>query len=486
MTWDLETHVVVVGAGGCGMVAALSAAEASAEVILLEKDTHRACNTARSGGMIPASGTRFQKAAGIDETPADMADEILRMNEHQSDPALTMLLCNRAPELVEWLVDSQQVDLELVTDFKYPGHDNFRMHAPPARTGDALVRDLRAAICRQPSIELVDKAPATSLIVEHGEVVGVTVRSRSEERIKAKKVILATNGFGGNHEMVKQYCPEVADALYFGGEGNTGEGICWGIDAGGAVDCMHAFQGHATVAHPHGVLVSYAIIMNGGILVNQHGKRFGNEAKSYSGFALKVLAQPGGVAYEILDQRLYDYGQIFPDFCDTIAADAIKRGETIEDLARIFHVDPATLRQTVDDYNAAIPTGMDDFGRTKFVEPLRPPYYGVEVTGALLHTQGGLVLNRHAQVLRQDGTPVPNLYAGGGVACGISGKGPSGYWSGNGLLTALGYGRIAGEHAGLSATAATPTEVRGLRPDGPSHWSADRTWRHGNGGRRRL
>lgn len=274
-----------------------------------------------------------------------------------------------------------------------------------------------------------------------------------EERIAAKKVILASNGFGGNRELVKQYCPEVADALYFGGEGNTGEGILWGIAAGGAVDCMHAFQGHATVAHPHGVLVSYAIVMNGGILVNRHGERFGDEAKSYSGFSLAVLAQPGGVAYEVLDQRLYDYGQLFPDFRDTIAAGAVKRADTLDELAQTFQLDAAALKRTVAGYNAAVAKGIDEFGRTKFMGPLRPPYYGIEVTGALFHTQGGLLVNQHAQVLKADRTPVPNLYAGGGVACGISGQGPGGYWSGNGLLTALGYGRIAGEHAAQSIKA---------------------------------
>jgi fumarate reductase flavoprotein subunit len=311
------------------------------------------------------------------------------------------------------------------------------------------VSDLRQAVERHPLTELITDAKVTNLIAgDQGDVLGIVVEHGMRvERVRTKKVILASNGFAGNPEMVAQYCPEMVEALYFGGEGNTGEGILWGMELGAAVAFMDAFQAHASVATPHGILITYALIMEGGIQVNREGKRFGNESSGYSKHALDVLAQPGGVVWDIYDRRLHLLGLSFDDYRQAIDVGAIKQADNIENLAAELQLPAAALAQTLNDYHRCATGENDDpFGRLD-CRRLEAPFYGAKVTGALFHTQGGLVVDIDARVRRQDGTTIPNLYAGGGVAAGISGHGAGGYFSGNGLLTAIGYGLLAGRHA---------------------------------------
>jgi fumarate reductase flavoprotein subunit len=445
----LEADVVVVGSGGAGLTAAIAAAEGGVEVLVLEKQARPWSNTARSGGMIPAAGTRFQRAAGIVETPDDLAADILRKNGGASDPATTRHLARAAPRLVEWLVDAVGVDLAFVGDFKYPGHAQYRMHAPPSRTGAALVADLRRAVEAHPRCQLVLDAPVVGLRADAGGAVRGVVARRGglEEPIGAGKVVLACNGFAANRAMVARHCPEMVDALYFGGEGNTGEGILWGQALGGAVAFMDAYQAHASVAVPHGILITYAILTEGGIQVNAAGRRFADETRGYSEHALDVLAQPGGVAWNVYDERLHRLGLEFEDYRQAVAAGAITAAPTAGDLARALGLPAPALEATLAEYAAAAASGRSDPVGRRDCRRLEPPYRAVRVTGALFHTQGGLVVDADARVLRGDGSPVPHLYAAGGVAAGLSGHGPGGYFSGNGLLTALGYGMLAGEHA---------------------------------------
>jgi len=446
--YDLEADVVVVGAGGCGLTAALAAAQEGAEVLVLEKQPRPWCNTARSGGMIPAAGTRLQRAAGVVEGPEAMAADILRKNGHASDPETTLHLCRAAIRLVEWLVDEIGVDLAFVHDFKYPGHTEFRMHAPPSRTGAALWADLRRAAGGRAGIEVIEGAGAVGLVAADGAVRGVLVeRAGQVETVGAGKVILAANGFAANRDMLARYCPEMAGAYYFGGEGNTGEAIRWGQALGGAVAFMDAYQAHASVAVPHGILITYAVVTEGGIQVNRDGHRFGDETTGYSEHALRVLAQPGGVAWTVYDTRLHRLALGFDDYRQALDAGAIATAPAAGQLAEALGLPAPAVEATLAAYrDAAEGRVADRFGR-RDCRRLDPPLYGVRVSGALFHTQGGLVVDGAARVLRPDGTAVPNLYAGGGTAAGLSGHGPGGYFSGNGLLTALGYGMLAGQDA---------------------------------------
>jgi fumarate reductase flavoprotein subunit len=451
VSWDVSTDVLVAGAGGTGLVAALAASEDDdLTVTVLEKAPEPGGNTALSTGMIPAAGTRFQRAHGIEEGPADMARDILEKNDYEADEAVVQHLCRESRHLVHWLVDDWDVTLHLVDDFRYPKHSEYRMHAPAGRNGENLVAELVERVEATDNIELLTNAPVTDVVESAGDVVGVVAGERIQEHIQAERVILATDGFGGNRRMLRDFADaEIEDALYFGADGNTGDGIRFGAALGGELACMDSYQAHATVAYQTGALSTYAVVMNGGILVNAAGDRFGDESAGYSAFAIDVLRQPDGVAYEIFDDRIYDRleGE-FDDFDEAADLGAYHRAATIEELAETLGCDPDATATAVDRYNEAIAAGEpDEVGRTEGRHRLSPPFYGAKVTGALFHTQGGLVVNEHAQVERVDGSVVGNLYAGGGVAVGISGHGAGGYLSGNGLTTALGLGRLAGIHA---------------------------------------
>jgi fumarate reductase flavoprotein subunit len=437
------------------MIASLAAEEKGVEVMLLEKEKKVGGNTSLSQGMIPAAGTRFQKAAGIDDTPELMAEDIFKKNNYESDPEITLHLCKESKNLVEWLVDSVGIHLDIVTDFIYPGHSRHRIHAPSTRKGTQIVNELRTAISNRKDILLVQQAPVRDLIATEtdGGIIGLEVEifGQGINRVRAKKVILACNGFGNNKEMLKKYIPEMANAFYFGHEGNTGEGILWGIELGAATQQMGAYQAHGSVAYPHATLLTWVVIVNGGFQVNKKGKRFSNEFTGYSDHAIEVLNQEDKIAIEIFDERIYQSVLGFEDFKQCIEIGAMKRGETIEELADLFQLLPEEVRKALESYNrAAEGKGEDPLGRQNFQGPLRPPYYGVRVTGALFHTQGGLKVNEKAQVLKPDGSPILNLYAGGGVAAGVSGSGVKGYSSANGLLAATVLGKIAGEEAAKS------------------------------------
>ncbi len=436
--------LVVVGAGGCGMVAALAAARSGGRVLLLEKGEEPGGNTVLSTGLIPAAGTRFQREAGIlDDTPELMADDIFAKNDYHSDPALTRQLCESAAELVEWLVDEIGCELVSFTDFLYPGQSRFRMHGPPHGYGAELVRQLADAVRREPAIELRLSTPVRGLVLDGNRVVGVET---DEGEIEVAAVVLALDGFGGDQEMVRENLgTEAADAPYFGSPNNVGDGVRWGIAAGAATEHLDAYQGHGSVAVPDGPLVTWGLVINGAILVNRDGRRFGDESRGYSEFAREVLEQPGGEAWEVFDRRVYEASR-GTRFEEVISAGKVVEEETLEDLAAALGLPTDTLPETVAAVNrVAGGREADPFGRISFdAGLLKPPFYGIHVRGALFHTQGGLKVDTRTRVLRPDSAPIPGLYAGGGTAVGVSGCGAEGYLAGNGLLAALGLGRIAG------------------------------------------
>ena len=447
-TWDLETELVVVGAGACGLMAAFAASRRGVEVVLLEKDTRLGCNTELASGSIPAAGTRFQRAAGIHGTAEQMAEDILRKNDGQADREIVLALCRKSREIIDLLVDEVGLPLALNTDAGRHGFSFLRLHNPPGRTGAPLIGALHAALARLPSATFADRTPGAGLVRdEDGAVVGVLAGESGEQRIGARKVILACDGFGANREMLQRYIPEMAGVEYIGVQGNTGDGIRWGMELGAATAHMTGYQGHGLVCAGYGTRLSPEIPQLGAVVVNVHGERFAREDQGYSEFARIVLAQPRGVAVAVFDQRIHDVVAATDHFREAIASGALRSAPTLEALAGAFKLPPQALTASIEECSAAAGGAPDRFGRTTFGPPLAPPYFGAVITGALAHTQGGLAVDVHARVLREDGRPIPNLYAGGGTAAGISGDGPEGYLSGNGLLSALGFGLIAGEHA---------------------------------------
>ena len=419
----------MIGAGACGLVAALAAKKA--RVLVLERDASPSGSTALSSGFIPAAATRFQRAAGVDDSPERMAADILRKNHHQADEKLVHALCRASGPAIEWLADQHGVPFELVQGFLYPGHSALRMHAVPEKTGAALMAALLRACA---DIDILCSAAVT-------EITPKSVRFRrpggAVEEVEYGALVLACSGFGGNRDMVREHIPEIADAIYFGHAGNQGDAVKWGRALGAAVKHMGAYQGHGSVATPHGILITWALMMEGGIQVNAEGRRFSNEHQGYSEQCLPVLEQPGGVAWCVYDERLHRLGMTFPDYREAHAAGAIRPAP-----------DLPSLQRTLEEVESYVGGKPDPFGRDFTTTPkLVPPYYAVKVTGALFHTQGGLVVDQHARVLDARGRPLPNLFAGGGAACGVSGAHVWGYLSGNGLLSAVTLGRIAGTGA---------------------------------------
>jgi fumarate reductase flavoprotein subunit len=440
--FDLTCETLILGAGACGLVAALTAREAGQDVLVIEAGAVPSGSTALSAGLIPAAGTRLQREAGIEDDAALFAQDIQAKAKGENDPALVDLMASNAAEAIDWLAARHGLPFSLVTDFDYPGHARRRMHGLPTRSGAELIDALRSA-CERAGIDIICERRASVLHHEGRVVRGVTVTrpDGGQETIGCARLILACNGFGGNRALVARHMPEIETALWFGHDGNRGEAILWAEGLGAATAHLGAYQGHGNVAHPHGILITWAVITEGGVQVNRDGQRFWNEAQGYSEAARAVLAQPGAEAFAIFDARIAAIARQFEDFKRAEAVSAVKSSDTLAGLAEALGLPAAALGQTI----AELPqNGTDAFGRSFGATPLAPPYCGVRVTGALFHTQGGLRVSETAQVLHRDGTPFDTLYAGGGAACGVSGTADTGYLSGNGLLSAVVLGRIAG------------------------------------------
>jgi fumarate reductase flavoprotein subunit len=442
--------IVIVGAGAAGLCAALRAAEAGRGVVVIERDKLPAGSTALSAGLIPAAGTRFQRSKGITDSALLFAENIRHKAHGGSDPSLVEAVSRGAAPTVEWLADQYGFPFEVIDNFNYPGHSVHRMHGLPTRSGAELIDRLRAAV-EQADIPILADSTVTTLYAEaDGTIAGIGCRrGNSEERIGCDALVLACNGFGGNRELVAKHIPEIADAIYFGHAGNQGDAILWGSQLGADVRALSAYQGHGSVATPHNILITWACISEGGFQVNRSGQRFSDESLGYSEQAAEVMRGADGAALEVFDERIAGIARQFPDFRDAERAGAILRAGTIEELAALTGAPGEALRAEFDQIASAHSSHTPDrFGRLFHAgSELKPPYLAIKVTGALFHTQGGLMITPEARVMRKDGTVFPNLFAAGGAAVGVSGNSARGYLSGNGLLSATVFGRIAGEGA---------------------------------------
>lgn len=451
INFELEMPLVIVGGGACGLVAGLAAMSRGIDVVVLERDSVPRGSTFMSSGFVPAAGTRFQKAAGVNDTPEQMAADIKKKNGNQSDPAIVEALAHASGEVIEWLADEHKVPFELVQGFLYPGHSRMRMHCTPRRTGEELMSCLLNA-AEQTGLPVLTEARVTTLhIDEERRIRGLSYQRRDGtiEQIGCKALLLACNGYGGNPELLEQHIPQMKDALYYGHEGNQGDAVLWGQSLNASLKDMGAYQGHGSLAWPHQTLISWAVMMQGGIQLNLNGKRFSNEHGGYSEQAAKVIAQKEHIAFNVFDARIHQECLQFEDYRNAHNTGAVKIFDTLEDLAGGLDMPYDSVLNTFKEIQTLQEQGgTDAFGR-QFSEqpPLIPPYYVIRVTGALFHTQGGLEITTEGRVLDTQGHPLPNLFAAGGAARGVSGSGDSGYLSGNGLLSAVVMGALAGRAA---------------------------------------
>lgn len=445
-----SVDVVVVGAGDCGLTAALAAARGGAQVLVLEKTDAPGGNSALTTG-IHAAGSRFQRAAGIEDTPAGLVMEICQRNGGQADATLTESIVQESAATLEWVADIASVPFEVREQTS--GSSVPRTHV--CGGGWAFIRHLMAAVEREERIRVLWSTPALSLdLGADGAVTGVVT---GHGAIAARKVILATGGFGGSPELLAQYAPLMADVPYHGHRANTGDGHRMGMVAGAAIAHMDGALAYPTYFSPLHFPVPQPVIHLGAILVDRLGRRFADETKFPGVPAARILELPGKCAYEIFDQGVFKLAE--SDLGRVVQARILDRAATPSELAGLLGIDPAGLERTIQEHDSAAERGRDQFGRA-VPAPFSAPFYGVKVWPALYTTVGGLRVNTTGQVLRVDGSTIPNLYAGGDVTEGITGPGVDSYLPGNGQMAAIVLGKRAAEHAAAAVRADTRVPAR--------------------------
>lgn len=440
----LTTDVLVLGGGGAGITSALTASENGSKVILTEKIGYLGGATIISGGIVPAAGTSQQEAAGIVDNNDLFVRDIFRPSSYSVRKDLVYTIAENAKGVVEWLED-QGVVMSLITDNLFYGQSNYRMHIAEG-SGVGMTQTLISNLNNDDNIEVLMNSPAIELAIQDGEVIGAFVRRNNEETIliEAENTILATSGFAANREMLEEYIPEMLNAYPLVAPGATGEGIIWGNNLGAELANMKSYQGHGVFSEELDKSVDLNILYRGGILVNKDGHRFTNEHKGYSELSPEVLSQPTGHVYMIFNQENADFTSRFKEFDD---AGIVIKGSSLEDLATKLNIDYDHFKASTDDFLRGIETGQDSLNRTLFPKHFEGPYYAIDITADLRHTQGGLVTDVVGQVLKSDGTLIKGLYAAGGVMEGFSDTAGPGYMSGNGLLQAFVFGRLAGKQA---------------------------------------
>lgn len=429
-----EVDVAVVGGGAAGMTAALRAARnPRLQVALFEKSTRLGCNTQVSSGSLAAGGTRYQRAAGVTDSPQRHAEDILAVSGDASSLPLLTAITEAAPRYVEWLADDLGHPMELGMDMPRSGQSVPRLHTDTGRGGgQVLVQTLRRAIARSETIAFVDNCPGVGLLGSARGVTGVTVLDNGKRRaVRARAVVLAADGFAANEKMLAEYCTEAVGAFYGGVSSSTGDAIEWGIRLGARTRNLGAFLGHGLVVVGHGTRLNPNLPFLGALLVNAAGRRFADErAQGYSKLGVILRALPEQRAALVWTEAAHLAAMNSELMRDSQAAGAFARYDDLAALAGGLRLPEQALGESL----------VDEAGI-----PLPFPLYGAWVTHGILTTQGGLDVTPQGQVLRaDDGEAVPGLFAAGGTATGVSGASSEGYSSGNGLLAAMGLGWIVG------------------------------------------
>jgi fumarate reductase flavoprotein subunit len=447
---DAHAPVLIVGAGACGLTAALMLHDAGITCAVIERDAVPSGSSALSSGFIPAPTTLTQRNAGVNDSVALFAQDIQAKAKGTAAPHLVAAYAAAIGPAMDALALRHGLAWELLDGFLYPGHSVRRMHAVPEKTGAGLMNRLSQAVSRADipvltgsnvrELWLHSATPRCSTTRTQGVSkqgvsrsvspsilgIGYETRDGAVHHLGCDALLLACNGFGGNADMVRTYLPDMANAEFAGHLGNDGSAIAWGQQLPARLADLGGYQGHGSWAKPHGGLVSWALMMEGGVQINAEGQRFHDETQGYSEAAVAVLAQPGGAVWNVIDERLLQLARSFPDFVALASHGAVKRCADVVALAACIGCPVSKLNTTLQD-----------------TPRLAGPFYAIRVTGALFHTQGGLDIDAQCRVLQADGDAFPNLLAAGGAARGVSGNAVWGYLSGNGLLSAVAGAYIA-------------------------------------------
>lgn len=430
----LEVDVAIAGGGAAGMMAALRASEnPSLVVAVFEKSSREGSNAAISSGSLAAGGTRFQRAAGIDDSPARHAADILAASRDEEWRPIVEAVCSVAPTMVEWIADSGY-PIEIGVDLPRAGMSVPRLHSDVGRLGGGrLMRHLRSLLDSRPNVAFVDEAPAVGLLTDDTGVGGlVVVQNGERQEVRAAATVLAVDGFAGNQRLVAEHLAALGTPFYGGVATSTGDALPWLAELGVPLRNLGAALRSGLVVVGHGTRVSPGLPFNGAVLVNERGERFVDEqAHGYSSLSGILQQQPGEKAALVWDATAMSATRDSEMMRESLAAGAISDVATVSELAsRLGLSETATA-------TLLLPRA----GR----RPLEAPFHLAWVTHGVLASQGGAVIDPGGRVLAADGHPIPRLYAAGGTACGLAGPSSHGYLSGNGLLSAFGMGWIIGD-----------------------------------------
>ena len=497
-TVSYDADVVVIGAGGAGMTAAMTAADAGQKVVILESQAMVGGNSARATGGMNAAKTvyqdenEFDQAAGVEKTLATAAEkyadnetitalaktvseqwaayqanptgyfdsvELMELDtmvggKGINDPELVKTLCEGTADAIDWL-DENGITLHNVSSFG--GASVKRIHRPVNEEGKvvsvgAYMIPLLQENCEKRGIDIVLNTTVDTILTDaNGAAVGVsgTDKDGNTVVVNAKSVILATGGFGANLDMVTQYKPELAGFMTTNAAGAQGQGIEMATAIGAGTVDMDQIQIHPTVEANTAALITEGLRGDGAILVNANGERFIDEVGTRDVVSAAEIAQPGSYSWLIVDQAMADASSVIQGY---IKKGYTKTGATYEELAKELDVDPAAFAKTMETWNGYVEAKNDpDFGRTSFANPLNNgPYYAIKVTAGVHHTMGGVTINSATEVLKEDGTVIPGLFAAGEVTGGVHGANRLG---GTAVADFVVFGRIAGESAANYASA---------------------------------
>ena len=457
---ELNTDIVIIGAGGAGMTAAINATQAGKDVILLEMMPYAGGNTTKATGGMNAAETHYQKEQGIEDSVEQFVEDTMKGGHDINDRDLVTIMAENSAEGIDWL-DSIGAPLPKISFSG--GATNQRIHAPEdgSGVGAYLVTALLKKI-DELGIKVMYNTKATDLLSLEGTVNGVMAESdEAYYTIHSKAVILATGGFGNNQEMIVNYRSDLEGTVTTSAPGIMGDGIVMAETVGAGLVDIDQIQLHPTVEQKTSMLITESVRGDGAILVNQDGKRFTDELLTRDVVSAAELAQPGSYAYIIFDQKLREGLKATEKY---ISTGITVQGDTIEDLAAAIDVDPATLADTLANWNKYVADKNDpDFGRTTGMENdlSTPPYYAIKIAPGIHHTMGGVHIDTGAHVIDTNGKVIPGLFAAGEVVGGVHGGNRLG---GNAVADIVVFGRIASASAvdwcnGGAAGAAEDAEI---------------------------
>ena len=438
-----SADLVVIGAGGAGMTAALEATNNGLKVILIEKQEMVGGNTIKATGGMNAAGTKLQKSEGVNDSVEVFIDDTMSSGNYINNEELVRTLAEKSAEGVDWL---ESIGAPL-TSLTISGGASFkRMHAPEggAAVGPYIVQALSKQLSDK-NVEILYNTAATELLTKDGVITGVVANGKNTKyTINCEAVVLATGGFGANLEMVAKYNPDFAGFKTTNAPGIVGDGIKMAEAVGANVIDMEQIQVHPTVEQETSTLITESVRGNGAILVNKNGERFFNELSTRDLVSKAIMEQEGGFAYLIFDQQVRDKLSAIETY---VSAGLVEEADNLSDLASKIGVDSETLIKTVADWNDTINNSKKDaFNRTTGMDqPISvAPYYAIKVAPAIHHTMGGVQIDTQAQVLSKTGAVIPGLFAAGEVTGGVHGANRIG---GNAIAEVIVFGRIAGQSA---------------------------------------